>query len=260
MTWKLDQMFGVAGRCVLVTGAAGGIGGAAARAFRDLGARVVATDVLDGDIEGCDWRHLDIADEASIARLAADLGDSVDVLLNIAGIDQFDHSDALAADVWRRTLDVNLTGTFLLTQAVGRGMIARRRGKVVNTTSRCAHVGIPFSAAYNASKAGITSLTQTLATEWSAWNIQVNAIVPGVVRSAMTERALGDPEVSRIFARKIPLGRVSEPADLVGALVFFASAASDYITGTSLFVDGGNFASGGVGAELRDSELQKTSG
>lgn len=256
MTWTLDTMFGLDGRTVLVTGAAGGIGGAAARACRDLGARVVAADIDEGAIEGCAWHRVDLADADSVARLAEVAGD-VDVLLNIAGVAEYELSEEVSPAVWRRTLDINLTGTFLLCQAVGRGMIARRRGKIVNTASRCGFIGMPFSAAYNASKAGVTSLTQTLAVEWSAHNVQVNAVVPGFVRSRMTAREFADPAVADIFARKIPLGRVSEPDDLVGALVFLSSAASDYITGATLFVDGGNFASGGVGTEARDSELER---
>jgi len=256
MTWKLDEMFGLRGRRVLVTGAAGGIGGAAARACRDLGASVMAADIDEGAVEGCDWHRVDLADEASIARLAATAGE-VDVLLNIAGVAEYELSEEVPLAVWRRTLDINLTGTFLLSQAVGRGMIARQRGKIVNAASRCGFIGMPFSAAYNASKAGVTSLTQTLAIEWSVHNIQVNAVVPGFVRSRMTAREFADPAVAGIFGKKIPLGRVSEPDDLVGALVFLSSAASDYITGATLFVDGGNYASGGVGVEARDSELER---
>jgi 2-deoxy-D-gluconate 3-dehydrogenase len=194
----------------------------------------------------------DLANPASIGALATFAEQTlsgVDVLINNAARTEHSRIETLSLEEWRRTLDVNLTGTFLVAQTLGRAMIARGRGKIINLASRCGFVGIPFNAAYNASKAGVMSLTQTLAVEWAAHNVRVNAIVPGFVRTPMTEREAGDPAVFDLFARKIPLRRVSEPTDLIGAAVFLASRASDYMTGTALFVDGGNYASGGIGAE-----------
>ncbi|MGH6952615.1 MAG: SDR family NAD(P)-dependent oxidoreductase, partial [Alphaproteobacteria bacterium] len=209
---------------------------------------------------GAHYCPLDLAEPGSVAALARvverEFG-AADVLINNAGINEHGRAEDLPLAEWQKTLAVNLTGTFLCCQEIGRPMIARKRGKIVNLGSRCGFVGIPFNAAYNASKAGIVSLTQSLAVEWAIHNIQVNAIVPGFVRTPMMAATLADPPALEVYARKIPLGRISEPEDLVGAAVFLSSAASDYVTGAALFVDGGSYASGGVGAEARDQGLAR---
>jgi NAD(P)-dependent dehydrogenase (short-subunit alcohol dehydrogenase family) len=256
------RLFDIKGKVAIVTGAGGGIGGAIARAFLALGAEVVGADVKDPAQlpEGAVAQRTDLADRASVLALAAFVArrfGRADILINNAGITEHALAEEMPLEEWERTLRVNLTGTFQLSQAIGRLMIRERRGKIVNVASRCGYVGIPFNAAYNASKAGVTALTQTLAVEWAVHNIQVNAIVPGFVRTGMTEKDIADAGEREIFARKIPLGRISEPDDLVGAAVFLSSPASDYVTGASLFVDGGNYASGGIGAEARDNELAR---
>jgi NAD(P)-dependent dehydrogenase (short-subunit alcohol dehydrogenase family) len=166
-------------------------------------------------------------------------------------------AEEMPLTVWNNTLSTNLTGSFLLSQAVGRGMIARRSGKIVNIASRCAFMGMPFSAAYNASKAGILAMTNTLAVEWGVHDIQVNAIVPGVVRTPMNAHRDSDPEEEAMFARTIPLGRVSEPEDLLGAALFLSSKASAYVTGSVLIVDGGNYIADGIGTEYRNHGLKR---
>jgi NAD(P)-dependent dehydrogenase (short-subunit alcohol dehydrogenase family) len=230
--------------------------------FAEEGAHVIAVDVAE-DVnipQVATYARADVSDRLVVATLAesilANLG-RVDVLANIAGIAEFGLSVELPAEEWDRTLAVNLTGAFICCQAFGRAMLRQRGGKIINIGSRCGFAGLPFHIAYNASKAGIVSLTQTLATEWGGHNVQVNAIVPGFVRTNMTKDAVADPAIRQLYEHKIPLGRISEPEDLVGPAIFLASSASDYVTGAVLVADGGNLASGGIGAEIRNEHFRK---
>ena len=256
------EMFDLSGRTAVVTGAGSGIGRAIAAGFARMGARVVAVEIAESTdtLDDVIYAHADVRDRKTIFTLAEQVvrdHGRVDILANVAGIAEFGLSVDIAPEEWERTLAVNLTGTFICCQAFGQSMLRRRRGKIINIGSRCGFVGLPFHAAYNASKAGIISLTQTLAIEWGAHGINVNAIVPGFVRSKMTKDVIADPAMRNVYERKIPLGRISEPEDLVGPAIFLASDASDYVTGAILAADGGNLASGGVGAEIRNEHFQK---
>jgi NAD(P)-dependent dehydrogenase (short-subunit alcohol dehydrogenase family) len=259
---KPSVLFTLANRVAIVTGGCSGIGYAIASGFAAAGARVVVIDVADrrGKPPGTDYLQADVGDEKQIAkasdRICKKYG-KVDILVNNAGIAEFDLSLNLGRKKWDQILRVNLSGTFNCSQAFGRHMAARRYGRIINLASRCGFVGLPFHPAYNASKAGIVSLTQTLAVEWGSFNITVNAIVPGFVRTAMNVKDLADAAATAVYATKIPLGRISEPEDLVGPAIFLASSASSYVTGAIIPVDGGNLASGGIGAEIRNAHYRK---
>ena len=255
-------LFAVDGKVVVITGASGGIGTALVQGFGALGAKLFAVDIVGpGDLpSGAAFHHADLRDPeavAGIARAAEARFGRVDVLINNAGLGEKHRAEEMPLEVWNNTLSTNLTGSFLLSQAIGRGMIARRSGKIVNVASRCAFMGMPFSAAYNASKAGIVAMTHTLAVEWGVHDIQVNAIVPGVVRTPMNAHREEDKDEAELFARTIPLGRISEPDDLLGAALFLSSPASAYVTGTVVFVDGGNYMADGIGTEYRDHGLKR---
>jgi NAD(P)-dependent dehydrogenase (short-subunit alcohol dehydrogenase family) len=257
------SLFSVAGKVVVVTGGSGGIGTALVKGFADLGATLLVVDIVEPKElpKGTVFHHADMRDPdavAGIADVAESRFDRVDILINNAGLGERYRAEDMPLPVWNNTLATNLTGSFLLSQAIGRGMIARRSGKIVNIASRCAFMGMPFSAAYNASKAGIVALTHTLAVEWAPHDIQVNAIVPGVVRTPMNAHRDDDPAEEQLFERTIPLGRVSEPEDLLGAALFLSSPASAYITGAVLFVDGGNYMADGIGTLYRDHTLKRT--
>jgi NAD(P)-dependent dehydrogenase (short-subunit alcohol dehydrogenase family) len=257
-----SELFSLTGQIAVVTGGCSGIGYAIAAGFASAGGRVVVVDVADrrGKPPGTDYLQADVSDQKQVRNACEAVlkkHRKVDILVNNAGITEFDLSLNLSRREWDRILGVNLTGTFNCAQAFGRGMAERRYGRIINLGSRCGYAGLPFHPAYNASKAGIVSLTQTLAVEWGSFNINVNAIVPGFVRTAMNASDLKDPEATAVYARKIPLGRISEPEDLVGPAIFLASPASSYVTGAIIAVDGGNLASGGLGAEIRNQHYQR---
>jgi NAD(P)-dependent dehydrogenase (short-subunit alcohol dehydrogenase family) len=166
-----DPLFDVTDKVVVITGAEGGIGSALAGGFAARGAKVVGADLGSGETmpEGTWFQTTDIAERDQVARLAdfvaKELG-QVDVLINNAGIERFGAAEHYSPEDWNKVIQVNLTGTFACCQAFGRTMIQRKRGKIINVASACGLFGYPFVIAYNATKAGIWSMTQTLATEW----------------------------------------------------------------------------------------------
>jgi NAD(P)-dependent dehydrogenase (short-subunit alcohol dehydrogenase family) len=263
MKVSLNDLFSIAESAVIVTGAAGGIGSALVDGFAALGAKVLAVDIAEPRVlpAGAYFQRADLRESGAaeaIVRAALSRFGTVDILINNAGIFRAHHAENMPLDEWSDTMAVNLTGAFTLSQAVGKEMIARRSGKIVNIASRGAYIGMPFGVAYNASKAGMLALTRTLAVEWGVYGIQVNAIVPGVVKTAMADHR--SEAEKKMFARTIPAGRESTPSDLLGAAVFLSSAASNYVTGASLFADGGNYMACGIGTEYRDLVLGRPSG
>jgi NAD(P)-dependent dehydrogenase (short-subunit alcohol dehydrogenase family) len=250
--WRLE------GQVAVVTGAAGRLGRVWAAALRDAGAQVVGIDVQPpAEDPGFGLEVADIADRESLAaasvRIERDAG-PIDILVNNAGIDQppdaasttYEVEDIPLAD-FRATLDVNLVGTFNATQAIGAGMRDRGRGSIINIGSLYAsqapdprlydHLDVdpPFlkPPAYGASKAGVVSLTAYFARLWGPRGVRVNALSPGGVAGGQ------DSEFVRKYCERVPLGRMAEPEDLTGPLVFLASPASRYVTGQEIRVDGG---------------------
>lgn len=250
----VDLTNDLTGRTVLVTGGASGIGNAIARAAAARGARVVIVDVradaassaaADLPLSGDAAPHLglacDVTDDDSVARTVAAVVDetgAVDVLVNCAGIVALDAAEDLGADAWARTLDVNLTGTFRLAQAVGRHMLAAGRGRIVNIASQAAHVGLDRHAAYCASKAGVLGLTRVLALEWGGRGVTVNTVSPTVVLTDLGRAAWAN-EAGVRHQDEIPTGRFATPAEVAAAVLFLASDAAAMVNGADLRVDGG---------------------
>lgn len=234
----------------VVTGAAVGIG---ARAAQVLAADGFALALLDRDpIEGFPeaLRHTgDVASESEVTSFADAVMERygrVDVVVNNAGIACIAPAEQTSAQVWRRVLEVNLTGPFLVSQAFGRHMLSARQGSIVNIASIAGLRGVADRSAYNASKHGLVGLTRTLAAEWGGRGVRVNAVCPGWVKTPMDdasqgEGAYGDADITQ----HVPLGRFATPDDIAQAVRFLAdSTRSAFVNGVTLSVDGGWFADG----------------
>ncbi|HKT99681.1 MAG TPA: 2-hydroxycyclohexanecarboxyl-CoA dehydrogenase [Paraburkholderia sp.] len=245
------------GRTVIVTGGGGGIGGATCRRFAAQGARVAVLDLsleaaqkVSASIEAQDGKALalrcDITNraevEAALAQVEAQLG-PVDVLVNNAGWDVFKPFTKTEPAQWERLIAINLMGALHLHHAVLPGMVARKRGRIVNIASDAARVGSSGEAVYAACKGGLVSFSKTIAREHARHGITVNVVCPGPTDTALFadyKEGAGNPEkLLEAFQRSIPLGRIGQPEDLPGAIVFFASDDAGYITGQVLSVSGG---------------------
>ncbi|MCU1670588.1 MAG: short-chain dehydrogenase/reductase [Blastococcus sp.] len=238
---------------VLVTGATQGIGRELAFLLAEAGGVVVATgrsaDALDGlrreaaerDV-GLDCVLLDVRDTASIAAAVAEvveLHGGIDVLVNNAGLGHAHRAlDVTEAD-FDEMMSVNLRGLFFMSQAAARVMIPRGGGRIINISSQGGVVGLPDAAVYCASKGGVNMLTKVLALEWAEHGINVNAIAPTFVHTPGTAPLLDGPGLRDEILARIPLRQLGTPADVAGAVVYLATAASRLVTGTVLMVDGG---------------------
>lgn len=247
-------MFDLAGKVALVTGCRRGIGLAMADALAQAGADVVGTSLQlsEGDSEararvetaGRSFfpYRADLGDPngaADLARVIASDGHSIDILVNNAGTiaraPALDHTD----EMWSSVVQTNLTSAFVLAREVGRQMVNRGRGKIVFTASLLSFQGGINVAGYTVAKSGLVGLVRALSNEWAPRGVNVNAIAPGYIATDNTQALRADAERYRAILDRIPAGRWGEPGDLAGATVFLASAASDYVNGIVLPVDGG---------------------
>ncbi|MBP2364380.1 GolD/DthD family dehydrogenase [Pseudonocardia parietis] len=233
-------MFDLTDRVALVTGAASGIGAEVAVALTGQGARVAGADLTD--VTGCASAHrVDVADPDAVdacVREVVDRHGRLDILVNSAGIALLDPALELGIEAWRRTLDVNLTGSWLMAQAAGRVMVEQGYGRIVNLASQAASSGLEKHAAYCASKAGINGLTRTLAVEWGPHGVTVNAVSPTVVLTELGRRAWDNP-AGEAHRGEIPARRFAEPSEIAAAVVYLASAEAAMVNGAELKVDGG---------------------
>ena len=244
--------FSLAGRNAIVTGGNSGIGRAVSIALASAGANVlvVALDEDDGttrrlvEAQGrrlvvvrADLTRPDIPAQV-VRRCVDDLG-SVDILVNCAGICLRDDVESFGRDQWDRTLAVNLTAAFDLAHEASRHMIAQRAGKIISIASLFAFLGGRTSPAYAASKAGLVGFTKAYCDELAEHNIQVNAIAPGYFVTALTEATRAEKTAERRVVERIPAAHWGDVGDLMGATVFLASRAADYVNGHVLTVDGG---------------------
>lgn len=244
----LDFDFPLSGKTAVVTGAGSGIGAAIAEALASKGVRLALLDLNLANAEakaaelgnarafGCN-----VADPASVegavAAVIAEFG-RIDILVNSAGIVDLAPAETISLKSWQRTLDVNLTGSFLMAQAVGRQMIAQGGGKIVNLASQAGTVAIEDHVAYCASKFAVIGMTKTLALEWGKYGINVNSISPTVVLTDLGKKAWEGPKGEAMIGQ-IPMGRFAEPCEIAAAAIFLASDAANMINGADLMIDGG---------------------
>jgi len=241
------------GKVALVTGASRGIGAAAARALAAAGCDVVlasrdkaALQQVAAEIgrlgrravvHPIDLQRVD-GIPALIDRAVQDLG-RLDILVNNAGTNVRRPAVEFTGDDWDTVVNLNLRAAFFCATAAGRVMVAQRSGKVVNVSSIASRVGLATGSIYAATKGGLSAFTRTLAVEWAPYNVQVNAVGPGYIRTALTAPLFASPEWVDRVTRRIPAARTGEVDDLIGTILFLSSPASDYLTGQTLFVDGG---------------------
>jgi NAD(P)-dependent dehydrogenase (short-subunit alcohol dehydrogenase family) len=249
----MSTLFDLTGQVALVTGASRGFGRSIAGALAGAGADLVLTSRTLKDVEAvaaelastgrkilplqADVTHVEDVEEA-VRRAVATLG-GIDVLINNAGINIRKPALELTESDWDQTLDTNVKGCFRVAKAVGRHMVARQKGCIVNIASMLASVTLPERAAYASSKGGLVQMTRTLAVEWAPYNVRVNAICPGPFLTDLNKVILDDPEKVKFFMDRMPMKRFGKPEELHGAAIFLASEASSFITGTTIYIDGG---------------------
>jgi 2-dehydro-3-deoxy-D-gluconate 5-dehydrogenase len=245
--------FSLAGKTALVTGASRGLGRAIAVALAEAGADVVCastrragTDETAAQVRALGRRawqvEADLADRAAVLAMADEAerqAGAIDILVNNGGTIRRAPAAEHSLEDWDAVLRTNLDAVFVLSQRLGRGMIERGAGKIVNVASLLSFSGGITVPGYTASKHAVAGLTRALANEWARHGVQVNAVAPGYFATDNTERLRDDPARSAEISARIPAGRWGEPEDLAGAVVFLASPAADYVNGHVLVVDGG---------------------
>jgi 2-deoxy-D-gluconate 3-dehydrogenase len=250
------SLFSISGKKAIVTGASGGLGRGMAEGLLEEGAEVVIIGLservhqtaaelvktgakvhaVQGDLR--DRAKLTAAFEAAVKLL----GGTLDIIINCAGIQRRNKCEDFTLEDWDEVLDVNLTTVFILSQLAGRIMLQQGKGKIINIASMLSFFGGYTVPAYAASKGGVAQLTKALSNEWAGKGINVNAIAPGYMDTAMNTALKNDPDRNEQILGRIPAGRWGLPADLKGVAVFLASEASNYINGAIIPVDGGYLA------------------
>jgi NAD(P)-dependent dehydrogenase (short-subunit alcohol dehydrogenase family) len=245
---KLDS------KCAIVTGGGSGIGKAIALKFSDNGAKIVVADInlkaaektvfeIKNEGKSALAVETDVSNKAQVVELKVrclkEFG-TIDVLVNNAGVmSPLTPMEDLPEEYWDRLVDINMKGTFLCSQIIGKEMIKVKRGCIVNIASICGHGPYPKCGAYGATKAAILLLTQQLALEWAGHNIRVNSISPGTIVTALNEKIYADKRIYEQRSAIIPLHRPGSPEDIANTALFLASDDASYITGTDILVDGG---------------------
>jgi len=252
---ETEACFNVKGQTAIVTGASSGLGVTFAEALAECGANVILAarrierleEFADTLVRKYGAKAIpvktDVSQESDVlgmVKVAVEQFGSLEILVNNAGIASLSPSVDMGLEEWKRVIDVNLTGVFLCARTAAREMMKKNYGKIVNIASIYGAVGDIFHAApYYASKGAVINLTRAFAVEWAQHKINVNAIAPGFFPSEMTEQVFKNEDALKHILSRTPLGRTGEPSDLKAVLLYLASPASNYITGQTIFVDGG---------------------
>lgn len=253
MKYDLNSMYGIDGTVSIVTGAGGGLGYESAKALGSLGSRVVLIDLNKKALDEAEEKLrqngieaigmvCDITDKeavrVSIDSAAAELG-SIDHLINCAGLSHLEPAVDFSEDRWDLVMKVNLKGTFLMCQQVGRVMLKQKRGRIVNFSSVRGLQGRACDMAYSPSKGAVNMMTKSLAIEWAQEGISVNAVAPTFAATQMNKSILDDPQNRDWVLGRIPKKRLAEMTDIASAVAFLCSPCAEFITGQILYVDGG---------------------
>jgi NAD(P)-dependent dehydrogenase (short-subunit alcohol dehydrogenase family) len=249
----LEGLFDLTGRVALVTGGSSGIGLTISHALATQGAEVAivnrtlhtgqqAVDEIRARGGKAISHSADVSQlndvEKAVQMIEENVG-PIDILVNCAGINIRKDAVAFKSDEWRQVIETNLSGTFHTCQAVGRRMITRSRGKILNISSIASAIGMKGRVAYCSSKGGVNQLTKALAVEWAPFGINVNAIAPGFIETPLISALTTDAKFQENVKAWVPLGRIGKPRDLIGVVLTLCSDAGAYITGQVIFIDGG---------------------
>ncbi len=245
--------FDLTGKVAMVTGAGRGMGAHIAESLSRYGADLIICSRTRTELDKVAEKikangrkvisyPIDLTQTETLPRMVdeceAQLG-GIDILVNNAGINIPQAAEEVTAEAWDTIMSINLKAQFFCAQAVGRRMIQRKKGKIIMMSSQAGSVGLLKRAAYCSSKGAINQLTRTLAIEWAKHNITINAIAPTFVEGPFTKPMFEDPEFKRYVLSNIPLGRIGQPGDISGAVIYLASSAADLVTGSILTIDGG---------------------
>lgn len=252
---KISELFNLRGRVAIITGGSRGIGFAITEGLASAGAKVVVADILEKEggeavkiLRSKGFRatfvHVDVTKrtsiEAMVSTVLKEYG-QIDILVNNAGVIIRKLIEEITDKDWAWMMDVNLRGTFLCSQIVGKEMIKQKYGKIINISSNVAHTPLPHRGIYAVTKAGISHFTKALALEWAQYHININAIAPGTTITEMNRNYFEEhPNDYEERIKTHPLGRLGVPEDYIGIAVLLASKASDFMTGQTVFVDGGS--------------------
>ena len=251
------NLFDLSGKTAFITGGTGSLGKGIALALAEAGAEVVISgienieklSIIQQEFENKGLRssvmNLDVSNYEQVLTLTKTLKNEfgkIDILVNAAGINIRGPILETTLEDWEKVININLRGTYFVSQAVARIMMNQKNGKIINICSLSSQIGLPNMGPYVASKGGVDQITKAMAIEWAS-HIQVNAVAPGYFHTELTAPLFKDPERSKIILSRIPQGRLGVESDLAGTAVYLASDASNYITGQTIYVDGGWIAS-----------------
>ena len=245
----MERLFSVKDKVVLITGSAGGIGLALMKGFKKAGAAVGGIDIKEYGKEDYCWYTAGDLSKPENIKMSFDRFirhfKRIDVLINCAAITCPSPNQDYPIDLWNKTMRINLDAVFILCKLAGFQMIKQGEGgSIINFTSINAAQAMPNNPAYAAAKSGVRHLTKSLAYDWGKYNVRVNNIGPGYTKTSMNKKSLNNSEAYKLRADNTMLNRWAEPEEMIGPVIFLASNASSYVTGTDLWVDGGWLSKG----------------